>query len=288
MEEHSGSRMASSSPSASSPQQYRSRFGDTTLTKVFVGGLAWETPTEELRRHFEPFGDILEAVIISDKATGRSKGYGFVTFRDPEAAQRAVADQNPVIDGRRANCNIASMGRQRASPRQQGTIDVPFVSGRSQHEGSTPQGMGPAHGRVPAQVGPQVIYPTPYGYMSYPPEYGYQQAAVYSPQMASYYCQQMYGPTSPTNVGPSPYHHHYPNLGLGYSLQSPRAGFPSLPQGPRPPLMHYPASSMEGLFIPSQLHAPQHAVTPLNPAQDAQALHERSSTSGANTDDQDA
>lgn len=93
------------------------------------------------------------------------------------------------------------------------------------------------------------------------------QAAVYSPQMASYYCQQMYGPTSPTNVGPSPYHHHYSNLGLGYSLQSPRAGFPSLPQGPRTPLMQYPASPMEGLFIPSQLHAPQHAATPLNPAQ---------------------
>ncbi|KAG6468275.1 hypothetical protein ZIOFF_072848 [Zingiber officinale] len=302
IEEHSGSRMASSSSSASSPQQYRSRFGDTTLTKVFVGGLAWETPTEELHRHFEPFGDILEAVIISDKATGRSKGYGFVTFRDQEAARRAVADPNPVIDGRRANCNIASFGRQRTSPRQQ-------VSGRSQQEGSTPQGVGPAYGRVPAQVGPQVIYPAPYGcdqhqplevgccfrYMAYPPEYGYQQvsspsskAAVYSPQMASYYCQQMYGPTTPTNVGPSPYHHHYPNLGLGYSLQSPRAGFPSLPQGPRTTLMHYPASPMEGLFVPPQLHAPQHASTALNPPQDAQALHEPSSTSGANTDDQDA
>ncbi|RRT77325.1 hypothetical protein B296_00028871 [Ensete ventricosum] len=68
--------MASSSSSAPSPQ-YRSRFGDTTLTKVFVGGLAWETPTEELHRYFEQFGEILEAVIISDKITGRSKGYGF-------------------------------------------------------------------------------------------------------------------------------------------------------------------------------------------------------------------
>lgn len=56
------------------------QFGDTTLTKVFVGGLAWETPKEALREHFEKFGDILEAVIISDKLTGRSKGYGFVCF----------------------------------------------------------------------------------------------------------------------------------------------------------------------------------------------------------------
>jgi hypothetical protein len=54
-------------------------FGDTTLTKVFVGGLAWETHEGALRGHFQRYGDILEAVIISDKLTGRSKGYGFVS-----------------------------------------------------------------------------------------------------------------------------------------------------------------------------------------------------------------
>lgn len=59
---------------------YRSQFGDTTFTKVFVGGLAWETPTEEMRRYFEQFGEILEAVIITDKNTGKSKGYGFVSL----------------------------------------------------------------------------------------------------------------------------------------------------------------------------------------------------------------
>lgn len=58
-------------------------FGDTTLTKVFVGGLAWETHKDTLREHFERFGDILEAVIISDKLTGRSKGYGFVSPPPP-------------------------------------------------------------------------------------------------------------------------------------------------------------------------------------------------------------
>lgn len=56
-----------------------SPFGDTTFTKVFVGGLAWETQSETLRRHFEQFGEILEAVVIADKNTGRSKGYGFVS-----------------------------------------------------------------------------------------------------------------------------------------------------------------------------------------------------------------
>lgn len=55
------------------------QFGNTTLTKVFVGGLAWETPKDALRDHFEKYGQILEAVIISDKLTGSSKGYGFVS-----------------------------------------------------------------------------------------------------------------------------------------------------------------------------------------------------------------
>lgn len=51
---------------------------DTTYTKIFVGGLAWETQRDTMRRYFEQFGDILEAVVITDKNTGRSKGYGFV------------------------------------------------------------------------------------------------------------------------------------------------------------------------------------------------------------------
>ncbi|CAN1174182.1 Probable RNA-binding protein ARP1 [Linum perenne] len=89
------------------------QFGDTTLTKVFVGGLAWETPKEALRQHFDKYGEILEAVIISDKLSGRSKGYGFVTFKEAESAKKACEDASPVINGRRANCNLASLGARR-------------------------------------------------------------------------------------------------------------------------------------------------------------------------------
>ncbi|XWS56475.1 hypothetical protein CRYUN_Cryun09bG0088600 [Craigia yunnanensis] len=102
------------------------QFVDTTLTKVFVGGLAWETPKEALREHFEKYGEILEAVIISDKLTGRSKGYGFVTFKDAEAAKKACEDATPIINDRRANCNLASFGARRprsasSAPPQQGS-----------------------------------------------------------------------------------------------------------------------------------------------------------------------
>uniref|UniRef100_A0A0D9YYE0 RRM domain-containing protein n=1 Tax=Oryza glumipatula TaxID=40148 RepID=A0A0D9YYE0_9ORYZ len=95
---------------------HRTRFGDTTLTKVFVGGLAWETPSKGLQDHFQQYGEILEAVVITDRETSRSKGYGFVTFREPESAREAVRNPNPTIGGRRANCNIASMGPPRPSP----------------------------------------------------------------------------------------------------------------------------------------------------------------------------
>eukprot|EP01018_Ginkgo_biloba_P002152 Gb_15680 [translate_table: standard] len=53
---------------------------DTTYTKIFVGGLAWETKRETMKKYFEQFGEIQEAVVIMDKNTGRSKGYGFVSF----------------------------------------------------------------------------------------------------------------------------------------------------------------------------------------------------------------
>ncbi|PKA53147.1 Glycine-rich RNA-binding protein 10 [Apostasia shenzhenica] len=243
-----------------SPQYYRSRFGDTTLTKVFVGGLAWETPTEELRRYFQQFGEILEAVIITDKNTGRSKGYGFVTFRDPESARRSVADPNPLIDGRRANCNIAALGRPRPSP-PRGRAQVVYPPGPQQQ-------VGPPYARLPAQMAPPtpVVYPTPYGYMTYAGDYGYQQGA-FNPHLASqYYQQMMYGPTTPSTVGPPPY--HYPQM--GYLMQPPRASFPPstlqaqvnrLPYG-----YHQTAQiEMDGLFFPTstlpggfQLQAPPH------------------------------
>jgi len=54
---------------------------DTTFTKIFVGGLPYHTSDQTLRSYFEPFGDITEAVVITDRQTGKSRGYGFVSLR---------------------------------------------------------------------------------------------------------------------------------------------------------------------------------------------------------------
>lgn len=53
---------------------------DTTWTKLFVGGLPYHTTDKSLREHFNVYGDIEEAVVITDRQTGKSRGYGFVSI----------------------------------------------------------------------------------------------------------------------------------------------------------------------------------------------------------------
>jgi RNA recognition motif-containing protein len=104
---------------------------DTTFTKIFVGGLPYHTTDQTLHDYFEQYGDIEEAVVITDRQTQKSRGYGFVsehgriavsmsvsirqvTMKDRTAADRACKDPNPIIDGRKANVNLAYLG---AKPR---------------------------------------------------------------------------------------------------------------------------------------------------------------------------
>jgi len=84
-------------------------------TKIFIGGLGPNTTEYTLAMHFSGYGQILESKIVTDKNTGKSKGYGFVTFASPNAASLAVANPTPFIDGKTCNCNLASAPRQAAS-----------------------------------------------------------------------------------------------------------------------------------------------------------------------------
>ena len=76
--------------------------------KLFVGGLAWATSDDGLRAAFEPHGQISEAVVITDRETGRSRGFGFVTFVNDGDADKAISAMNESeLDGRRLNVNEA-------------------------------------------------------------------------------------------------------------------------------------------------------------------------------------
>jgi RNA recognition motif-containing protein len=65
--------------------------------KLFVGGLSWNTDDASLRRAFEQFGEVTDAKVITDRETGRSRGFGFVTFADTTASSAAMAEMNGAI-----------------------------------------------------------------------------------------------------------------------------------------------------------------------------------------------
>lgn len=67
--------------------------------KLYVGGLSPETTTESLKAHFSQFGELLDAIVMMDKATGRSRCFGFVTFQDSQDTN-AVVGTSQTIDGR--------------------------------------------------------------------------------------------------------------------------------------------------------------------------------------------
>jgi len=122
---------------------------DTQFTKIFVGGLPYHTTDQSLREYFDKFGDIEEAVVITDRQTGKSRGYGFVTMADKMAAERACKEPNPIIDGRKANVNLAYLG---AKPRQNGLASV------------LPYAIKSIPGLLPGQYGypAQYVYPASY------------------------------------------------------------------------------------------------------------------------------
>lgn len=94
---------------------------DTTFTKIFVGGLPYHTTDASLRKYFEGFGDIEEAVVITDRQTGKSRGYGFVSARGART------------------CRCPSPHRLPDPPRAAGTPGLPGARRPFPHTSQPPQ-----------------------------------------------------------------------------------------------------------------------------------------------------
>jgi len=78
------------------------------MKKLFVGGLNFKTTEETLAEAFAKAGKVLSAVVIMDRLTNRSKGFGFVEMEDDDAAEIAIAMyNNQELDGRRVVVNEA-------------------------------------------------------------------------------------------------------------------------------------------------------------------------------------
>ncbi|KAL4629761.1 RNA-binding protein 24 [Arapaima gigas] len=196
---------------------------DTTYTKIFVGGLPYHTTDSSLRKYFEVFGEIEEAVVITDRQTGKSRGYGFVTMADRSAADRACKDPNPIIDGRKANVNLAYLG---AKPR---VIQPGFTFGVPQiHPAFIQRPYGiPAHYVYPqAFVQPSVVIPhvqpatataaasAPYIDYTGAAYAQYSAAAASAAAAAAAYEQYPYA-ASPAAPG------YVATTGYGYAIQQP-------------------------------------------------------------------
>lgn len=68
--------------------------------KMFVGGLSWTTTAETLKAYFSQYGDVDDSVVMYDRQTMRSRGYGYVTMKDPEAVQRVISTRPHIVDGK--------------------------------------------------------------------------------------------------------------------------------------------------------------------------------------------
>jgi cold-inducible RNA-binding protein len=87
--------------------------------RIFVGNLAFTTTEEELSQLFEPYGIVERAQIVTDRETGRSRGFGFIEMPDATEAQAAIDGLNGTsLGGRPLTVNEARQREERGVPRR--------------------------------------------------------------------------------------------------------------------------------------------------------------------------
>ncbi len=86
--------------------------------KLYVGNLPFTVDSEKLKKLFASFGDIEEATVISDRFSGRPKGFGFVTFSKDEDAKKAIKEMNDKeVEGR--NLKVSEAKPMEERPRRE-------------------------------------------------------------------------------------------------------------------------------------------------------------------------
>ena len=87
-------------------------------TKLYVGNLPFSVTTDSLREHFSAHGDVTDAIVLTDRDTGRSRGFGFVTFANGEDAAAATqALDGTDLAGRNITVNEARERTESRGPR---------------------------------------------------------------------------------------------------------------------------------------------------------------------------
>jgi len=97
--------------------------------KMFIGGLSWQTSPEGLKEYFSKYGDIAEVMVMKDPTTRRSRGFGFVTFSDPNSVDKVLAHGTHELDGKKIDPKVAFP--RRAHPKMVTRTKKIFVGGLS-------------------------------------------------------------------------------------------------------------------------------------------------------------
>jgi RNA recognition motif-containing protein len=163
--------------------------------KIFIGGLPADIPDDAVRNHFEAYGELIDFVVMKDKATGKPRGFGFVQYDNTDSADRVMDDySNHEIGGKWIECKRAtpqdqmSKGKGRSSP-----AGPPMAYGGGGYGCANPYGAygsypQPVYGAPPMYGGycggycPQGGYGPPPGAYGPPPgAYGMSKGKGYAP-----------------------------------------------------------------------------------------------------------
>ncbi|GAB4469238.1 MAG: hypothetical protein Kow00124_04290 [Anaerolineae bacterium] len=115
--------------------------------KLYVGNLSYGTSEGELRDLFAEFGEVVSATIITDRDTGRSKGFGFVEMDTDEAAQNAISKLNGMeVDGRKLTVSEARPRERDSGGSRGGYSGGGGGYGGGRDRGGRPKGRGGSRG----------------------------------------------------------------------------------------------------------------------------------------------
>jgi len=85
------------------------------MKNIFVGNLPWSTSSDDLLNMFSEFGEVIRAQVVTDRETGRSRGFGFVEMKNDDEASRAIEEMNGRdVNGRPLTVNEARPREQRS------------------------------------------------------------------------------------------------------------------------------------------------------------------------------
>ncbi|CAJ2679263.1 unnamed protein product [Trifolium pratense] len=111
--------------------------------RCFVGGLAWATDSDALEKAFSQYGEVIDSKIINDRETGRSRGFGFVTFADEKSMRDAIEGMNGQdMNGRNITVNEAQSRGSGGGGRGGGS----YGGGRREGGGGYSRGGGGGYG----------------------------------------------------------------------------------------------------------------------------------------------